>query len=186
MNNKSRLTFVNSSEILTVLKNRFDSNMNRHENISWKKIMERLANNNSSIESLIKMEESGGEPDVIGIDEKGRFIFCDCSDESPAGRRSYCYDDEALRSRKENKPKDSAVESAKSMGIEIMYEEHYRYLQTLGEFDLKTSSWIKTPDKIRSLDGALFADRRFDTVFVYHNTAPSYYAARGYRGILLV
>jgi hypothetical protein len=161
--------------------------MNRHEKIKWEEVQAKLEKNTSKIWSLNAMEMTGGEPDVIGYDEKtNQFLFCDCSAESPKGRRSLCYDNEALQSRKEFKPKDSAVEMAASMGIELLTEEEYRNLQQFGKFDLKTSSWVKTPAEIRKLGGALFCDRRYDTVFLYHNGAESYYAARGFRGVLRV
>lgn len=164
---------------------RFEKNMHRHKGIAWAKVQAKLEANADALETLFQMEATGGEPDVIGQDKKA-FIFCDCSPQSPAGRRSVCYDRKALDSRKEHKPKNNAVEMATKMGIELMTEEEYRELQTLEEFDTKTSSWVKTPEKVRSLGGALFCDRRFDTVFVYHNGAESYYAGRGFRGTLRV
>jgi len=175
------------NELLKVLKARFDKNMQRHAEIAWSDVQERLEGNADALQSLNVMELTGGEPDVIGI-AKGTslFIFCDCSAESPVGRRSTCYDAEARESRKENKPESSAVELAAEMGIEVLTEEQYRELQTLGEFDAKTSSWIKTPSDVRALGGALFCDRRYGKVFTYHNGAQSYYAARGFRGLLLV
>lgn len=174
-------------KLLKSLSARFEKNSQRHEGIAWADVLARLERNPVELESLLEMESTGGEPDVIGHDPKtGRVIFCDCSPESPAGRRSLCYDREALNARKENKPKGSAVEMAATMGIELLTEEQYRELQQLGEFDLKTSSWIRTPEGIRALGGALFCDRRYDTVFVYHNGAQSYYAARGFRGVLRV
>lgn len=174
-------------KLLKSLSARFEKNPQRHEGIAWADVLARLERNPVELESLLEMESTGGEPDVIGHDPKtGRVIFCDCSPESPAGRRSLCYDREALNARKENKPKGSAVEMAATMGIELLTEEQYRELQQLGEFDLKTSSWIRTPEGIRALGGALFCDRRYDTVFVYHNGAQSYYAARGFRGVLRV
>lgn len=174
-------------KLLTSLAARFETHPQRHEEIAWTEVLARLERNPVELQSLFEMETTGGEPDVIGHDPKtGRVIFCDCSAESPAGRRSLCYDREALHARKENKPKGSAVEMAAAMGIELLTEEQYRELQQLGEFDLKTSSWIRTPDGIRALGGALFCDRRYDTVFVYHNGAQSYYAARGFRGVLRV
>lgn len=174
-------------ELLATLKTRFEKNMRRHKNIDWEKVQAKLEASPEKMKSLNQMEKTGGEPDVIGFDKKnGEFIFFDCSAESPKDRRSVCYDREALDSRKENKPKDNAIDMATAMGIELLTEEQYRELQTLGEFDLKTSSWIKTPDEIRKLDGALFMDRRYNHVFVYHNGAQSYYAARGFRGCLKV
>ena len=174
-------------ELLTTLKTRFDKNINRHKDIKWDKVLAKLEKNIEKLWSLNEMERTGGEPDVVGYDNKtGEYIFYDCSAESPSGRRSFCYDRKALETRKENKPKDNAVDVAASMGIELLTEEQYRYLQTFGEFDLKTSSWVKTPDDIRKLGGAIFCDRRYNTVFVYHNGAESYYAARGFRGVLKV
>lgn len=174
-------------ELLKTLKVRFEKNMNRHNGLEWAKVQAKLEAKPDKLWSLNEMERTGGEPDVVGHDEKtGEYIFYDCSAESPKGRRSACYDREALEARKENKPKNSAVEMAAAMGIELLTEEHYRALQTLGEFDLKTSSWVQTPSDIRELGGALFADRRYGKVFVYHNSAPSYYAARGFRGWLRV
>lgn len=174
-------------DIIAVLKERFETNMKRHSSLTWDTIQERLEKNPEKLWSLNEMEKSGGEPDVIGYDEVAdQFIFCDCSAESPKGRRSVCYDPEALESRKEHKPNSSALALAKEMGIEILTEEQYRNLQTLGSFDTKTSSWVSTPSEIRKLGGALFCDRRYNTVFVYHNGAESYYAARGFRGLLRV
>lgn len=174
-------------DLLRVLETRFEKNPHRHKGIAWAAVRSRLEGNPEALRSLHEMETTGGEPDVIGQDrETGGIIFCDCSAESPAGRRSVCYDREALDSRKEHKPKTSAVEMAAAMGIELLTEEQYRELQRLGEFDVKTSSWVKTPPAIRSLGGALFCDRRYDTVFVYHNGAQSYYGARGFRGRLRV
>lgn len=174
-------------ELLKVLQVRFDENMNRHQGLGWAELQAKLESSTQALWSLNEMERTGGEPDVIGHDEKtGEYIFYDCSAESPKGRRSLCYDDEALDSRKENKPKASAVGMAATMGIEVLTEEQYRELQKLGNFDAKTSSWVKTIPKIRKLGGALFCDRRFDTVFVYHNGAESYYAARGFRGCLRI
>jgi hypothetical protein len=185
--NKNKLSADASKELLKTLKTRFEKNMNRHKGISWDKVQSRLDTNPSKLWSLDQMEETGGEPDVVGFDKKtGEYIFYDCSPESPKERRSVCYDHEALESRKEHKPKNSAMNMAYEMGINILSEEEYRELQQLGEFDLKTSSWIKTPDKIRNLGGALFCDRRFNHVFLYHNGAESYYAARGFRGSLRV
>lgn len=184
---KKTISGKQQEEILTILKTRFDKNIKRHKNLDWKNIEARLKANTEKLWSLSEMEKTGGEPDVVGADKKsGEYIFYDCAAESPAGRRSLCFDREALDSRKENKPSGNAMEMAASMGIEILSEEQYRELQTLGKFDLKTSSWIQTPDPIRKLGGSLFADRRYDTVFVYHNGASSYYAARGFRGCLRV
>jgi len=175
------------NELLKTLEKRFEKNMDRHKGLDWSKIQKKLEASPAKVKVLNKMEETGGEPDVVGYDEKKKeYLFFDCSPESPKERRSTCYDREALDSRKENKPADSAVEMAAAIGIEMLTEEEYRYLQTLGAFDLKTSSWIKTPERIRKLGGALFCDRRYDTVFVYHNGASSYYAARGFRGSLRV
>ena len=174
-------------ELLRTLKARFEKNMNRHKGLEWAKVQARLVANPEKLRSLSEMEKTGGEPDVIGYDKKtGEYIFCDCSSESPNGRRSLCYDREALEARKEHKPKNSAIDLAAVIGIEILTEEQYRVLQKLGNFDLKTSSWVKTPPDIRKLGGAIFCDRRYDTVFVYHNGAESYYAARGFRGWLKV
>lgn len=174
-------------EILRVLRERFEKNVHRHEGLEWAKVQAKLENNPGKLRSLHEMERTGGEPDVIGHDEtEDEFIFCDCSAESPKGRRSVCYDREALESRKQHKPQSSAVDMAADMGIEILTEEQYRELQKLGEFDTKTSSWVRTPASIRRLGGAIFCDRRYDTVFVYHNGAESYYAARGFRGSLRV
>lgn len=174
-------------ELLATMKSRFDKNINRHKDIKWSNVLAKLEKNNEKLFSLYEMERTGGEPDVVSYDKKtGEYIFYDCSAESPNGRRSFCYDRKALETRKENKPKDNAVDVAASMGIELLTEEQYRYLQTFGEFDLKTSSWVKTPDDIRKLGGAIFCDRRYNNVFVYHNGAESYYAARGFRGVLKV
>lgn len=174
-------------ELLQTLKARFEKNMNRHPGLEWADVQAKLEANPEKLWSLHEMEETGGEPDVVGHDGKtGEYIFYDCSAESPKGRRSVCYDREALESRKEHKPKSSAVEMAAAMGIELLTEEQYRELQQLGNFDMKTSSWVITPERIRKLGGALFCDRRYDTVFVYHNGAESYYAARGFRGSLRV
>lgn len=184
---KNNLTPKQSEEFLKTLKARFEKNMNRHKGVEWAKVQAKIEANPGKLWSLNEMERTGGEPDVVGQDKKtGEYIFYDCSSESPAGRRSLCYDREALVSRKEHKPKNNAVDLADAMGIEILSEEQYRQLQQLGNFDLKTSSWIQTPDDIRELGGALFCDRRYDTVFVYHNGAESYYAARGLRGSLKV
>ena len=174
-------------ELLNTLKVRFEKNSSRHKGIEWIKVKARLEVNKEKLWSLNEMERTVGEPDVVGYDKKtGEYIFYDCSAESPAGRRSFCYDREALESRKENKPKNNAVDMAVSMGIELLSEVQYRELQQLGKFDTKTSSWILTPANIRKLGGAIFCDRRYDTVFVYHNGAESYYAARGFRGSLRV
>lgn len=174
-------------ELLRTLQARFENNMHRHKDLSWQEVRARLESNPDALKSLLAMEATGGEPDVIGRDEEtGRFIFCDCSPESPAGRRKVCYDRAALDARKEHPPEGSAVEMAAEMGIELLTEEQYRALQELGEFDLKTSSWVKTPPDVRSLGGALFCDRRYGRVFVYHNGAQSYYGARGFRGWMRV
>ena len=187
MSTKKKLSSEQKKELLAVLKARFEKNKNRHKGIEWSAVEEKLKTQESKIWSLNEMERTEGEPDVVGYDKKsGEYIFYDCAAESPKGRRSICYDHEALESRKENKPADSAVEMANDMGIELLTEEQYRELQTLGSFDLKTSSWILTPAPIRKLKGALFCDRRYDTVFVYHNGAESYYAARGFRGVVKV
>jgi hypothetical protein len=184
---KNALSAGDRDSLLKTLKARFENNKERHKGVDWAKVQARLEANPAKLWSLHAMENSGGEPDVTGTDKKtGEFIFVDCSPESPKERRSICYDAEALASRKEHKPADSATNLAAEMGIELLSEEEYRNLQELGKFDLKTSSWIKTPDKIRKLGGALFCDRRYDTVFVYHNGAESYYAARGFRGTLRV
>jgi len=170
-------------ELLRALKARFEENMNRHKGLEWAKVQGRLEAKPEKLWSLHEMERTGGEPDVAGQDKKtGEYIFYDCSEESPKGRRSFCYDREALEKRKEHKPKNSAIDVADAMGIELLTEEEYRGLQKLGEFDTKTSSWVKTPAAIRKLGGALFCDRRYDTVFVYHNGADSYYGARAFRG----
>jgi hypothetical protein len=174
-------------EFIELLKARFTKHINRHKEIDWKKVEEKLLAHPEKITVLKEMDATGGEPDVIGYDKQtNAFIFCDCSAESPIGRRSLCYDRSALESRKENKPQGNAIDIAAAIGIQIMTEQEYRQLQTLGEFDRKTSSWIKTPSTIRDLGGALFCDRRYNQVFVYHNGAESYYAARGFRGILKV
>jgi len=174
-------------EVLRALKTRFEKNMNRHKGLEWAGVQAKLEANAKKLLSLHEMERTGGEPDVIGHDKKtGEYIFYDCSAESPKGRRSICYDRKALDSRKEFKPKDTALDMAAAMGIEILTEEQYRELQTVGNFDTKTSSWLKTPAEIRKLGGAIFADRRYDHVFVYHNGASSYYGARGFRGSLRV
>src|SRR5262245_516519 len=184
---KNKLSPTQRVELLTALKDRFEKNMNRHKGLEWAKVQAKLEANPEKLWSLNEMESTGGEPDVVGHDKKtGAYVFYDCSAESPKGRRSICYDREALEARKENKPKDSAINMAASMGVELLTEEQYRELQKLGEFDLKTSSWVKTPADIRKLGGALFCDRRYNTVFLYHNGADSYYANRGFRGSLSV
>ena len=173
--------------LLRALKARFEQNMNRHKGVDWARVQAKLEAHAKKLRSLHEMETTGGEPDVVGLDKKtGEFIFYDCAAESPKGRRSVCYDREALDSRKEHKPENSAMDMAAAMGVEILSEEQYRELQELGNFDTKTSSWVKTPAEIRKLGGAIFCDRRYDTVFVYHNGAESYYAARGFRGALRV
>lgn len=173
--------------LLATLKARFEQNLSRHRGVDWQSVRARLESSPEKLRSLQEMEDTGGEPDVIGQDEAtGELTFCDCCAESPSGRRSLCYDREALTSRKENKPEGSAAERAAAMGIELLSEAEYRELQRLGCFDTKTSSWVKTPAEIRELGGALFCDRRYNTVFVYHNGAQSYYAARGFRGALRV
>lgn len=174
-------------ELLGALKVRFEKNMNRHKGLEWAKVQARLEARSEKLWSLHEMERTGGEPDVVGHDTKtGEYIFYDCSAESPKGRRSLCYDREALESRKEHKPENNVIDAAAAMGIELLTEEQYRELQKLGDFDTKTSSWVKTPPDIRKLGGALFCDRRYGTVFLYHNGAESYYAARGFRGSLRV
>lgn len=176
-----------TAALLTTLKTRFEKNMNRHNDLRWTDVAAKLEANPEKLWSLHVMEETGGEPDVVIYNKKtGEYIFYDCSPESPKGRRSVCYDREALDARKEHKPADSAMEMATSMGIDILTEDQYRALQKLGTFDTKTSSWVKTPPEIRKLGGAVFCDRRYDTVFLYHNGAESYYAARGFRGWLSV
>jgi hypothetical protein len=184
---KLTLSKKEREELLKALKARFEKNINYHQGLEWAKVQAKLEAKTEKLWSLNEMERTGGEPDVVGHDKKtGEYIFYDCSAETPKGRRSLCYDGEALESRKENKPKDDATDMAAAMGIELLTEEQYRELQKLGNFDTKTSSWVKTPSEIRKLGGALFCDRRFDTVFVYHNGAESYYAARGFRGSLRV
>jgi hypothetical protein len=186
-NNKKGLARELRKELLGALQARFEKNMNRHKGLAWAQVQGKLEADAEKLWSLHEMERTGGEPDVVGRDEKtGGYIFYDCSAESPKGRRSLCYDREALESRKEHKPRDSAMDMAAAMGIALLTEEQYRELQKLGNFDTKTSSWVKTPSDIRTLGGALFCDRRYDTVFVYHNGAESYYAARAFRGSLSV
>ncbi len=184
---KKELSAKQREDLLSALKARFERNMNRHKGLEWPTVQAKLEANADKLWSLGEMERTGGEPDVVGHDKKsGEYIFYDCSAESPKDRRSACYDREALDSRKENKPKNNAMDMAAAMGVEILTEEQYRELQKLGNFDTKTSSWVNTPSAIRKLGGALFCDRRYDTVFVYHNGAESYYAARGFRGSLRV
>lgn len=180
-----KLSAAQRDELIATLKTRFAKNMKRHPNVDWADVEKRLDKAGDKLWSLAEMERTGGEPDVVG-DAKGGVTFVDCSAESPKGRRSICYDAEALASRKEHKPGDSAVNLANTMGIELLTEEEYRQLQEVGEFDTKTSSWVKTPSRIRKLGGSLFCDRRYDTVFLYHNGAESYYAARGFRGALKI
>jgi hypothetical protein len=185
--NKKKLSNEKYEELLDLLKDRFEKNMNRHKEIEWSKVLDKLEGNAEKLRSLSEMEKTGGEPDVIGFDKKtGEYIFYDCSEESPIGRRSICYDREGLESRKEHRPKNTAIDMATEMGIELLTEEQYRELQKIGIFDTKTSSWLKTPSDIRKLGGAIFGDRRYDTVFVYHNGAQSYYGGRGFRGVLRV
>jgi hypothetical protein len=187
MTAKAELSPEQRVELLSTLQTRFEANTQRHRGLEWPTVHARLEANPEKLWSLSEMERTGGAPDVVGLDQAtGAFVFYDCSAESPAGRRSLCYDGAALDARKANKPENSAVDMAAAIGIELLTEAQYRALQQLGEFDTKTSSWIATPDKVRNLGGALFCDRRFDTVFVYHNGADSYYAARGFRGSLLV
>jgi hypothetical protein len=184
---KKNLSPPQREELLIALKGRFEKNVNRHKGLEWAKVQVKLEANSEKLWSLNEMERTGGEPDVVGSNKKtGEYIFYDCSAESPQARRSLCYDREALESRKEHKPKNSAVEMAAAMGIELLTEAQYRELQQHGNFDTKTSSWVKTPADIRKLGGALFCDRRYDTVFLYHNGAESYYAARGFRGALRI
>jgi hypothetical protein len=185
--NKKKLSPEHREELLSELKARFGKNMNRHKGLEWAKVQAKLEANTEKLWSLGEMERTGGEPDVVGFDKKtGEYIFYDCSAESPKGRRSLCYDRQALESRKEHKPANNAIDMADAMGIELLTEEEYRELQKLGNFDTKTSSWITTPSEIRKLGGAIFADYRFGRVFVYHNGAESYYAARAFRGSLRV
>jgi Protein of unknown function (DUF4256) len=185
--NTKKLSSERGKELLGTLKARFEKNMNRHEGLEWARVQAKLEADAEKLWSLHEMERTGGEPDVVAHDKRtGEYIFYDCSAESPRGRRSLCYDREALESRKEHKPEGTAIDMAAAMGIEVLTEQQYRELQKLGNFDTKTSSWVKTPSAIRKLGGALFCDRRYDTVFVYHNGAESYYAARGFRGSLRV
>jgi hypothetical protein len=184
---RKELSAQQYESLITTLKMRFGKNMHRHEGLEWRNIQTKLAYNSEKIWSLNEMEKSGGEPDVVSQDvQTGEYVFYDCSPESPKGRRSLCYDREALESRKEFKPKNTAIDMASAIEIDILTEEQYRILQKLENFDTTTSSWIKTPADIRKLDGALFADYRYGKVFVYHNSAPSYYASRGFRGVLMV
>jgi len=187
MGNKKELSTAQREVLITVLRTRFEKNMNRHRAVEWVKLQAKLEANAEKLWSLNEMERTGGEPDVIGHDSTtGEYIFYDCSPESPSGRRNVCYDREALESRKAHRPENNASDMAASMGIELLTEEQYRELQTFGKFDTKTSSWVKTPAEIRSLGGALFADYRYGKVFIYHNGAPSYYAVRGFRGSLRI
>ena len=184
---KKELSPEQREKLLKALKARFEKNMNRHKDLEWIKVQEKLEDNTEKLWSLNEMERTGGEPDVVSHDKKtGEYIFYDCSEESPKGRRSVCYDREGLETRKAFKPKDSAIDMAAAIGIDLLTEEQYQELQKLGSFDTKTSSWVKTPSDIRKLGGALFADRRYDNVFVYHNSAPSYYGARAFRGSLRI
>lgn len=184
---KKELSSEQREGLLKILKSRFEKNMDRHKGLEWAKVQAKLQANSKKLWSLDEMGRTGGEPDVVGYDNKtGEYIFCDCSAESPRGRRNVCYDREALESRKEHKPKNCAVDMAADIGVDILTEEQYRELQELGEFDTKTSSWVQTPAAIRELGGALFCDRRYDHVFVYHNGAQSYYANRGFRGSLRI
>lgn len=185
--NKKELSQEQHEELLKALKTRFENNMNRHKGLEWTKIQVKLETDAEKLWSLNEMERTGGEPDVVGYDDKtGKYIFYDSSTESPEGRRSVCYDLEGLKSRKKHKPENNAIEMAAAMGIELLTEEQYRELQKLGNFDTKTSSWLKTPSDIRKLGGAIFGDFRYGHVFIYHNGAQSYYAARGFRGLLKV
>lgn len=186
-NNTKKLSLEQSNELLQTLKSRFEKNTNRHKDIKWENVQEKLVANPEKLWSLDEMEATGGEPDVVGFDQKtGEFIFYDCAPETPKDRRSLCYDRAAWESRKANKPENTAMDAAAEMGIELLTEEEYQVLQKLGNFDLKTSSWLKTTSDIRKLGGAIFGDRRFGRVFIYHNGADSYYAARGFRGSLRV
>jgi hypothetical protein len=187
MKTKKQLSPGQREELLTTLKARFEKNMSRHKGVEWAKVQAKLEANSEKLWSLNEMEATGGEPDVVAFNKKtGEYVFYDCSAESPKGRRSLCYDREALNARKEHKPKDSAIDMATAIGIELLSEEQYRELQKLGEFDLKTSSWVQTPSDIRKLGGALFCDRRYNQVFLYHNGADSFYGARGFRASLKV
>ncbi|MEJ2448438.1 MAG: DUF4256 domain-containing protein [Anaerolineales bacterium] len=182
-----RLSTEQQAELLTTLRTRFEEHPDRHPDLAWEAVQSRLDAHPAKLWSLAEMERTGGEPDVVGLDsESGEYLFVDCSPESPKGRRSLCYDRQALESRKEHKPKDSALDLAETMGIELLSEDQYRELQELGEFDTKTSSWVKTPPEIRELGGAVFCDRRYGHVFLYHNGAESYYGSRGFRGLLRV
>ncbi len=184
---KNKLTQEQQEELIKILKSRFEKNKERHETINWSDVQKKLESQPEKIWSLSEMERTEGEPDVVSYDKgTNEYLFFDCSAESPKGRRSLCYDRKALDSRKENKPSNSALDLAKEMGIDILDESQYRHLQSLGNFDLKTSSWVKTPDNIRNLGGAIFCDRRYNQIFLYHNGAESYYAARGFRGVLKV
>jgi len=186
-NERRRLSQEQSEEILQLLKARFEKNMDCHKGLRWSKIKEKLESNAEKLWSVNEMERTGGEPDVVGHDQNtGEYVYYDCSAESPEGRRSLCYDSQALESRKDHKPKNSAIDMAVAMGIDILTEKQYRQLQKLGSFDTRTSSWVNTPDQIRKLGGALFCDRRYDTVFLYHNGAESYYSDRGFRGSLRI
>ena len=185
MNSSISITLEQQETLLKSLKSRFDTYINRHEDIQWSEVQAKITANPEKLWSLNEMEKTGGEPDVVGLDKvTNEFIFCDCSDESPKGRRSICYDREGLESRKEHKPENTAVDMAAAMGIELLTEDQYRKLQELGEFDTKTSSWLRTPSEIRKRGGSIFGDRRYDRVFVYHNGAESYYGVRGFRGLL--
>lgn len=178
---------MKNEELLNILKSRFENNMNRHKNLKWDEIEAKIEINSEKLLALSRMEETGGEPDVVNYDKKTKeYIFCDCSPESPKGRRNTCYDGEAMESRKKNKPKVNAIDMATEIGIKILTEKQYRGLQQLGKFDLKTSSWVETPTRIRELGGAIFCNRRYDTVFMYHNSAESYYGGRGFRGYLKI
>lgn len=182
-----KIEAMDTQDLLSILRMRFEKHKTRHPNLNWEEVLKKLEASPDKLSSLQKMEETGGEPDVVDFDKKtGEYIFFDCSPESPKERRSWCYDKEALDKRKENKPKDNVMDVAKSIGIEILSEADYRFLQTLGEFDQKTSSWLQTPENIRKLGGAIFGDFRYGTVFIYHNGADSYYAARGFRGKLRI
>lgn len=184
---KKELSQEQRKELFEVLKTRFEKNMNRHKGLKWADVQKKLEANTDKLWSLNEMEQTGGEPDVVGFDkETGEYLFFDCSEESPDGRRSVCYDREGLESRKAHKPDNTAIDMANEMGIELLTEEQYKDLQKLGNFDTKTSSWLKTPDDVRKLGGAIFGDHRFGRVFIYHNGAQSYYGARGFRGVLKI